>query len=238
MTLHAGAVPTDPLLAFEPFASLGADSRCLLAQGLTVHRARAGEALVHKGQPVSGAYVVAAGRLRVFTMSPNGIEATLYLIDPGETCVLALNCVFNDLLYPAWVQAEAPTTVCVIPGVVYRRLFEIEGPVRDYTVRNLSTLAYRLMTELEQVHGLHHRQRLVHFVLHHASSDGVLPLTQQQLAGHLGTTREVVARLLRDLVAQGLLRTTRGQLRITDLFGLRQQLHAQAAPARRGKAVP
>ena len=32
-------------------------------------------------------------------------EATLYVINPHETCVLALNCIFNDLLYPAWVEA-------------------------------------------------------------------------------------------------------------------------------------
>lgn len=83
-----------------------------------------------------------------------------YTLAAGETCVLALNCVFNDLLYPAWVQAEVPSAVCVIPGAVYRRLFETEGAVRDFTVRNLATLVYRLMSELEHVHGSHHKQRL------------------------------------------------------------------------------
>jgi CRP/FNR family transcriptional regulator len=163
--------------------------------------------------------------LRVFTISPNGVEATLYILSPGETCVLALNCVFNDLLYPAWVQAEQPSLVCVIPGAVYRRLFEIEGAVRDFTVRNLATLVYRLMSELEQVHGSHHRQRLIHFILHHASSDGVLRMTQQQVAGHIGTTREVVARLMQELVTARLVRTARGEIRISDLFGLKRSLN-------------
>ncbi|MDP2219814.1 MAG: Crp/Fnr family transcriptional regulator [Hydrogenophaga sp.] len=213
------------LESFEPFASLGESGRALLAQGQTHRFTRAAQTIVHKGQPVSGAYVVLEGRLRVFTISPNGVEATLYILSPGETCVLALNCVFNDLLYPAWVQAEQPSLVCVIPGAVYRRLFEIEGAVRDFTVRNLATLVYRLMSELEQVHGSHHRQRLIHFILHHASSDGVLRMTQQQVAGHIGTTREVVARLMQELVTARLVRTARGEIRISDLFGLKRSLN-------------
>lgn len=222
------------LESFEPFSSLGPDGRALLAQGQTHRFTRAAEAIVHKGQPVSGAYVVLEGRLRVFTVSPSGVEATLYALTPGETCVLALNCVFNDLLYPAWVQAEQPSSVCVIPGAVYRRLFEIDGAVRDFTVRNLAGLVYRLMAELEQVHGSHHRQRLAHFILHHAASDGVLRMTQQQVAGHIGTTREVVARLMRELVASRLVRTARGEIAITDLFGLRRLLDPSGMPRPRG----
>lgn len=46
--------------------------------------------------------------------------------------------------------------------------------------------------------------------------------TQQVLARQLGTTREVVARLIQEFVGAGLLRTGRGRLYIADLFGLRR----------------
>jgi hypothetical protein len=72
--------------------------------------------VIHKGQPVSGAYLVMQGLLRVYTYSPQGAEATLYFLRPGETCVLTLNCLFNDLRYPAWVETFADTRVCMIPG--------------------------------------------------------------------------------------------------------------------------
>jgi CRP/FNR family transcriptional regulator len=206
---------------FEPFHSLSPGSRALLGRGLVrVECARASMAL-HKGQPVSGAYVVLTGRLRVFSLAPNGTEATLYFIDPGETCVLALNCLFNDLLYPAWVQAETATTVALIPGPVYRKLFENEPAIQNLTVQTLSTLVFRLMSELELVHSSQHKQRLANFILLQAASDGRLRMTQQQLAQHLGTTREVVARLLQEFVAKGLVRTQRGAIVIKDLFSLR-----------------
>jgi CRP/FNR family transcriptional regulator len=204
-----------------PFERMSAGSRSVLEQGANFFDCPTGDVILHKGQPVSGAYLVLEGRLRVFTISPGGNEATLYFVDGGEACVLALNCLFNDLLYPAWVQAEADTRVAVVPGVVFRRLFETEPCVQNLTVQALSTLVYRLMGELERVHSSNHRQRLVQFILLHANSDGVLRMTQQQVARHLGTTREVIARLIGEFVDKGWLRTQRGALSIVDLFALR-----------------
>jgi CRP/FNR family transcriptional regulator len=208
----------------ETFNRLTPNGKTILAQGTALHSFSRGNAILHKGQPVSGAYLVVDGRLRVFTVSPNGTEATLYFIAPGEVCVLALNCLFSDLLYPAWVQAEAATTVAVIPGAVYRRLFETEIIVQNLTVQALGTLVYRLMAELELVHSNDITERLTHFILNHANSNGRLDMTQQKLSQHLGTTREVIARSLNELSGKGLLRTQRGSIAITDLFGLRRIL--------------
>lgn len=206
---------------FEPFRHLTAASRAILSQGMVVRSSNRAATVLHKGQPVSGAYVVLDGRLRVFSIAPNGSEATLYFVDPGETCVLALNCLFSDLLYPAWVQAETTTTMAVIPGPVYRKLFETEPGIQNLTIHALSTLVYRLMAELEQVHSSNHRQRLAQFILSHAAADGTLRMTQQQIARHLGTTREVVARLVQEFVTRGFIKTRRGAVAIADLFGLR-----------------
>lgn len=214
--------PIDDLERFEPFRHLSAAGRALLSQGVLRKSVASAAAVVHKGQSVSGAYIALEGRLRVFTIAPNGTEATLYFIDPGETCVLALNCLFNDLLYPAWVQAETPASIAVIAGPVYRRLFETEPPIQNLTVTTLSTLVYRLMAELEQVHSSQHKVRLAQFILTHAASDGTLQMTQQQLARHLGTTREVVARIVGEFVNAELLRTRRGSLAIRDPYGLRR----------------
>lgn len=225
------------LARFEPFNRLSDEARGLLNQGAVRKSMPAGASVMYKGQPASGAYMVLSGRLRVFTVTPTGTEATLYLVDPGETCVLALNCLFNDLLYPAWVQAEAPTSLAIIPGPLYRRLFAKEPAIQDLTVQALSTLVYRLMAELNDIHSCSHKQRLVHFLLMHASSEGLLETTQQQLANHLGTTREVVARLMQDLVASGMVKTQRGRITIKDLFGLRRLEAGQPAAARNTKTL-
>lgn len=218
------------LALFEPFDRLSTGARTLLAQGAIRKNALDGANIMHKGQPASGAYVVLSGRLRVYTITPTGTEATLYRVEPGETCVLAINCLFNDLLYPAWVQAEGATHVAIIPGALYRQLFAQEPAIQDLTVRALSSLVYRLMAELDAIHSCNHRERLAHYLLMHSSSEGELKITQQQLAGHLGTTREVVARLMQRLVADGYVKSQRGRITIRDLFGLRRLQTARDGP--------
>ncbi|HHM04219.1 MAG TPA: Crp/Fnr family transcriptional regulator [Gammaproteobacteria bacterium] len=201
---------------FEPFRNLSENSRGLLEQGLR-HASFADTATVlSKGQRISGAYVVLSGQLRVFTLTPNGKEATLYWINPGETCVLALNCIFNDLLYPAWVEARPATVVAVIPGTLYRALFEAEPAIQNMTVQAFSTIVFRLMAELEDIHAHKLEQRLANFLLLRASVDARVRMTQREIASHLGTSREVIARVLSQLVADQYIETSRNLIVIHD----------------------
>lgn len=206
----------------ELFKQLGPDAKKLLGQGLSLVNTGARAEILRKGEVVSGAYIVVKGRLRVYTIAPNGVEATLYFINPGETCLLAVNCLFKDLLYPAWVQAEMASTVAVIPGAIYRKLFESEVSIQNLTMQGLSTLVFRLMGELEQIHGRNYRERLAQFILMHANAERSLAMTQQRIAQHLGTTREVIARVMGELVGERLLQTKRGETVILDVDGLRR----------------
>ncbi len=212
----------------ENYLALSPQGRERLRDGVQlIALEKAGE-IIHKGQQVSGAYLVTRGQLRVFTYTPQGNEATLYFIRPGETCVLALNCLFNDLRYPAWVESDAGTEVAVIPGPLYRRLFEDEASVQDMTVKALSTLVFRLMNELEQIHSLNLDQRLASFLLNHANDAGEVHLTQQALAGHLGTSREVIARVMQDFSAHKLVQTRRGLVRVLDPEGMAERVKVLA----------
>jgi len=209
------------LLTQLPFyTDLSQAGQQLLMRDLKCNACEAAEVILHKGQQVSGAYMVLDGRLRVYSISANGNEATLTWIEPGEICVFSLNCVFNNLLYPAWVSTEKSTQVATIPASLYRKLFQNEPSVQELTVQSLSILVFRLMEELDQVHGFRHKERLANFLLVRTSSTGILKMTQQQLAQHLGTSREVIARLLQGFVAQSYVSTGRGIITVLDAKGL------------------
>jgi len=130
------------LRRFDAFKRLGTEGQALLKQAAVIKYSPKANAILHKGQIVPGAYVVLEGRLRVFTIAPNGTEATLYFVNSVEACVFAINCLFNDLLYPAWVQSESATNVAIIPGAVYRKLLETERSIQELTVQALSGLMY------------------------------------------------------------------------------------------------
>lgn len=222
----------------KSFQHLSETSRSLLNRGLRYTHCTKTTLVLKKGQRISGAYVVVSGQLRVFTLSPDGNEATLYRINPGETCVLALNCLFNDLLYPAWVESRPDTKVALIPGTTFRILFESEPAIRNMTVHAFSIIVFRLMAELEEIHSYTLEQRLANFLLLHASTDSQVRMTQQEIASHLGTTREVIARVLGQLTAEGHIQTSRGQISINDPATLAELLRRSAArPKRRAKAL-
>ena len=103
---------------FPLFRNLSKAGRQIIDKGIVRKVISPATTILHKGSQTSGAYVVIMGRLRVFSIALSGCEATLYCIDPGETCVLALNCLFNDLRYPAWVATAPRTEVAIIPGAV------------------------------------------------------------------------------------------------------------------------
>jgi CRP/FNR family transcriptional regulator len=204
-------VNLDELLDLLELSSTGRER---LSRGLKQYTFEHAGPVIHKGQPVAGAYLVLEGQLRVFTYSSEGSEATLYLLRPGETCVLTLNCLFNNFRYPAWVEASAKSRVALIPGELYRQLFAQEASIQEITVKALSTLVFRLMDTLEEAQTCNLEQRLARFLLNSASMAGEVRMTQQEIANHLGTTREVVARIMRNLKAEGMLSTRRGVVHV------------------------
>lgn len=110
--------------------------------------------------------------------------------------------------------------VALIPGGIFRRLLTKEPVRRDLTGKILSTLVFRLMAALEEAHSAKVNQCLANYRLIHGSAAGELPRTQQQIAGHLGTTREMVANLVREFAIPGPIETRRGLTRILDRQGL------------------
>lgn len=209
--------PAFELDSFSVFRRISNDGKQILKRGLRLEEYARKTTLVEKGQVVSGAFFVARGKLRVFTITPDGNEATLYFIKPEEFCVFTLNCIFNNLLYPAWVQAETQTRVGFIPSDVYRSLFRSEEVIQDITVRAFATIVSRLMDELELVHSYKLEQRLASFLLSSAAADHSVSMTQSEIANHLGTTREVVARALRSFVMANYVETGRGRIVIKRL---------------------
>ncbi|MGD9807982.1 MAG: Crp/Fnr family transcriptional regulator [Deferribacterales bacterium] len=198
------------------FQSLSEEGKALFKREMQLVRIDKPAQILHKDSQVSGAYIVIGGRLRVYSISPSGSEATLYCINPGETCVIALNCLFQNIAYPAWVETEPDTVVAVIPGAAYRSLFRTEPSIQDLTVQALSTSVFRLMEELEQLHFCKLEHRLASLILTRSASDGRLRMTHQEMAYNLGTAREVVSRIINLFTQNNYIETSRGSIIVTD----------------------
>ncbi len=200
------------VIAAYPFlGQLSAASRRVVETQGRMRVLRHGTAVIRKGDRVGGMYFVVAGRLRVFTISPAGEEASLYVVNPGESCLLATSALFADMLYPAWVEVVSKELkVFCIPSAVFRALFEAERAVRDFTVNILSRRVFDLMVSLEETALFPLEDRLKNFLVRAANERGEVELTHEKIAASLGTSREVVSRKLKQFSKAGFIRTRRG----------------------------
>ncbi len=173
--------------------------------------------ILSPGDVVDGVYLVRSGTIRVYYLDADGHEGTLYWIEAGESCILALNSLFTEIPYPAWAESEgAGTEIVVVPGALFRELFAIEPSSQKFLFEQLSGRVFELQKLLERTMRQPQEARLILLLLTHADNEEVVRLSQEKLARHLGTVREVVARLLRNLASQRLIETAPRKIKLLD----------------------
>lgn len=209
MTVH------DDIAEAFPFArELSAEARQRLRNSIASNTAAPGTDLLRPGDAVDGVYLVRKGTIRVYYIDADGREGTLYWIEPGQSCILALNSLFSAIPYPAWASAdESGVEFLAMPGTVFRELFAQEPAAQQFLFDQLSGRVFALLKLLEERMRLPQEERLIALLLAQADAAGVVQLSQDKVARHLGTSREVVSRLLRNLASQRLVQP--GSRRIT-----------------------
>ena len=181
--------------------------------------------VIERGDEVAGAYLVEAGALRLYYLSADGREGTLYWVAPGQSCILALNALFSRLAYPVWVETDqTETRVAVVSGDVFRALYAVEPSLQGFAFATLSARLFELMTLLQETVSFGLEQRVAAFLLRRAGDSHVVETTHEQIAHHLGSSREVVSRVLRNLARSSAIRLSTRSVAIVDEAKLRSMV--------------
>jgi CRP/FNR family cyclic AMP-dependent transcriptional regulator len=181
-----------------------------------------GQVAVWEGEPCAAVYFVVHGLVRTRRMSLNGREHVLAYLGPGEcfNLVPALDGGPN----PVTVDAVTATTLYRVACAECRQILADHCELAHAVLEHLATEVRRLsdMVELLALHSV--RARLARFLLDYA--EGRAPArqwTQEQIAVHIGTVREMVGRTMRDLARDGLIRRERGRIVVMDRAGLERE---------------
>jgi CRP/FNR family transcriptional regulator len=170
---------------------------------------------------------VLSGSLRLFKTSDTGREITLYRIEAGESCILSTTCILSSGAFPAFARAEKDTQAVFVPAGTFRDLFEKSTSWRTYVFKLYERRLTQMVSLVEEVAFHRMDKRLARLLYDLAVGSGnTLTLTHQELATRLGTTREVVTRLLRDFEEEGLLETARASILILDTEALALRSHS------------
>ena len=190
-----------------------------LARHLRRHTYAPGEMLFREGEPCAGVFVLTAGTVRIYKMSPGGRELTLHREQAPAT--IAEVPLVDGGPYPASVQAVSPAETLFLPRRDFLAVCERHPRVTLAALELFGRRLRGLLTLLEAVTFGGVRQRLARLLLRRSRDRKVVAGTQQELALELGTVREVVARNLNRFQAEGLVRIRRGGVEVLDAEGLR-----------------
>ncbi len=175
--------------------------------------------VVHNGSmDCLGLLLIQSGQLRVYTLSEEGREVTLYRLFELDICLFSASCVMPSVQFEVVIEAEKDTELVVIPSCLFKNLMEDSAPVANYTNHLISSRFSEVMWLMEQIMWKSFDKRLAEFLLEEASieENEELKITHEKIANHLGTAREVVTRMLRYFQNEGLVELSRGTITLKD----------------------
>lgn len=171
------------------------------------------QVIYSEGDACSAIAFIISGEVRVFKIGEGGREITLYEIEKGETCILNASCILAKMSYPAHAVTMLDTELLLIPAGDFRGLLARYEEMRDFVFNLLSRRLTSVMTLVEEVAFRRMDLRLSEYI-EEKSDDGKLNSTHQKIANDLGTSREVVSRLLKDFERQGAIILSRNLIQL------------------------
>lgn len=183
-------------------------------------RIPAGRDVFVEGDRSEAIALLLSGVVRVYKIGETGREITLYRFGNGESCILTANAILSRQTFPAIATVEEDADAVMIPAETFRDWVRRYDLWRDFVFGLLSQRLSSVMTTIDEVAFRRMDARVAAFLLERSDESGTVRHTHQEIAADLGSSREVVSRILEGLAAEGLVRRGRGTVEILDAPGL------------------
>lgn len=195
-----------------------ADRAVLL--GLGVRRSYpAGETLLRQGDPTDHVLLIVSGWVRVHASTPNGHEVLIALRGPGDV-------VGDQAALHGWVRTASVRTLETVTAI------QLRGEQLAGCLRSRPSIAMGMLRQMSErlreaeaarmdFVALDVTKRVATYLMRLAGQHGIpdqagvtlrMPLTQQDIANHLGASRRTVARALAVLRERQIVTTFRRRI--------------------------
>jgi len=182
-----------------------------------------GGTVIHNGSmDCLGLLLIRSGQLRVYTLSSEGREITLYRLFDHDICLFSASCVMPNIQFEVIIEAEKDSEMWVLPSCLFKDLMDESAVVANYANQLISSRFSEVMWLMEQIMWKSFDKRLASFLLEESilENSASLKITHEKIANHMGTAREVVTRMLRYFQSECMVKLTRGAVEILDKTAL------------------
>ena len=179
-----------------------------------------GKTLMEPGQFVKAVPLVLEGSIKIMRMDEDGKELFLYYLEAGETCALSLTCC--SAARPSEIKAvvEEKVTVLFVPIQVHEQLTDEFKQWKDFVSSTYQHRFQEMLTVLDAIAFKRMDERLMNYIVTKMKQlkTNELHTTHQEVAKELGTAREVISRLLKQLEKKKWIELGRNVIYIRDDF--------------------
>lgn len=207
------------LASFLPFWShLTGEEQARLVAGTQLRHFKRNSVVYDGSGDCLGVLCILSGQLRTYMLSENGREITLYRLYGGDVCVLAASCVLESITFDVAIDAQEDTQLLLIQTSVFRALSEQNIYVKCFGYEQSTERFSDVMWAMQQILFMDADRRLAIFLWDETRKTGSdeLHMTQNRIAQNMGSAREVVTRLLKYFVSEGVVELFRGGIRVVD----------------------
>ena len=183
-------------------------------------RIPAGRDVFLEGDRADAIALLLSGVVRVYKIGETGREITLYRFGLGESCILTANAILSQRSFPAIATVEEDAEAVMIPAETFRDWVKRYDPWREFLFDLLSDRLSTVMAIIDEVAFQRMDKRVASWLLNQAGSQNPLRVTHQEIAADLGSSREVISRILEDFSRSGLIESGRGIIEVLDMDGL------------------
>jgi len=167
-----------------------------------------------EGDQVEAIALLVSGVVRVYKIGETGREITLYRFGNGESCILTANAILSQKNFPAVATVEKEAEAVMIPAEAFRDWVRRYDLWREFVFDLLSERLSTVMAVVEEVAFRRMDARLASFLLERSRRADSIFITHQEIAAELGTSREVISRILEDFSAEGMVSVSRGVIQV------------------------
>ena len=179
---------------------------------------------IHDGNECTGVILIKRGVLRLYLLSDEGKEITLYRLFPGDMCILSASCVLESITFDVFVDSEENSECVVLGGCAYEDVARRMPEAKIFALESALGRFSDVMWVMQQILFMSMDRRLAIFLTEESARLGTdtIELSHEQIARYMGSAREVVSRMLKYFVSEGIVELSRRGVKITDRKKLRK----------------
>lgn len=170
--------------------------------------------IIHNSTECTGILLVIKGQLRVYILSEEGKEITLYRLNENEVCILSASCILKNITFSIYVDAVTDAEILKISASAFKEVKSKNIAVEAFTTDIINKSFSETMWAMEQILFMSFDKRLARYLFEQNSD--TIKLTHEDIAKDINSAREVVSRMLKYFQTEGIISLSRGSITILD----------------------